>query len=115
MDVLGRENAGQQCLRVVLDGVQVVFADEALRIELVDVLRAGGTGREPSLRPNPGRADRWQRRHALSAWLEQGSFGHALWRVSAARLRGRPPKQGLRLSPGFPIPASLRMARGRAR
>ena len=50
MDFLCRENARQQCLRVALDGVQVVFARKALRIELVDVLRAGGTGREPSFR-----------------------------------------------------------------
>src|ERR1017187_7537593 len=45
---LCRENPRQQCLRVALDDVQVVFAREALRVELVDVFRAGGTRREPS-------------------------------------------------------------------
>src|ERR1035441_4143723 len=47
---LCRQHARQQCLRFALDGAQMVFAGEALRVELVDVFGAGGTGGEPSAR-----------------------------------------------------------------
>src|ERR1019366_7022025 len=47
---LCRQHARQQCLRFALDGAQMVSAGEALRVELVDVFGAGGTGGEPSAR-----------------------------------------------------------------